>query len=134
MGSAKENLAWLKKNPIAIPSLVQEDGSIPTDITYYDSGTKTKSGERFAPLGFAAAVDPQLYPMLRGETIIVEDPASGKEVSVKVNDIGAMRKVDSRHSTLVDLTPAAFKQFAPTRQGRVRGLNFRRVEEGFKHS
>jgi len=52
--------------------------------SFYGSGSRTASGERFNPLGLTAAS----YDYQLGTTITATNPANGRSCSIRINDRG----------------------------------------------
>lgn len=84
--------------------------------SYYDTGTRTASGEPFVRSAMTAASRPGGFAM--GSLVHVSNPLTGRSVSVRINDAGpwgAAWNVGVR----LDLSPAAFRALGMSQSGWV---------------
>lgn len=86
-------------------------GAREVGASFYDSGTRTASGERFDRSAMTAASRPGGWPM--GATVRVTNPKTGRSVTVRVNDAGPWGAAWAAGVRL-DLSPAAFRALGMT--------------------
>ena len=85
--------------------------------SFYDSGTRTASGEPFVLSQMTAASrDDGGWPM--GSHVTVHNPSTGRTVTVRINDRGPWGPAWAAGVRL-DLSPAAFRALGMTQSGWV---------------
>ena len=85
--------------------------------SFYDSGTRTASGEPFVLSAMTAASrEPGGWPM--GAHVSVRNPLNGRSVTVRINDRGPWGPAWSAGVRL-DLSPAAFRALGMRQSGWV---------------
>jgi len=94
-----------RRPPTMAPAAAADDTC---DVSYYDGGAVTASGEPFDPDDYTAA-----HLTLAFDTEVrVTNPANGSSVVVRINDRGPFVP-----GLCLDLTPAAFAEIAPLSAG-----------------
>ena len=82
--------------------------------TYYlPTGNPMANGQPYDPTNVASAAGPQ---WLLGRTVRLTLPQTGRSLDVDINDV---EPAFGRHGLFIDLTPAAFRQFAELSRGRI---------------